>query len=94
MVPAPCQAAGASRFWLAEAASQGAALWRLQDPAARPAQLLLLEELSALVQSTARDYLLVRSSRMSSEVDALGSDFGLEHLSGVAVRDKLYYLDR
>lgn len=23
-----------------------------------------------------------------------GSDFGLEHLSGVAVRDKLYYLDR
>lgn len=46
--------------------------WRLQDPATSPAQLLLSEELSALVQDRAGDHLLVRSRGMGSKVDVLG----------------------
>lgn len=55
-------------------------LQRLQDPTARPAQLLLSEELSALVQSSTRHYLLVRKRRMGSKLD-----FWEQLLLGVSV---------
>lgn len=79
LVPAPCQAVLVQGlmehpgFGWQKKPARPPVLWRLQDPAVRPAQLLLSEELSALVQSRDRDYLLVRKSRMGSKMDVLAA---------------------